>query len=80
MIKDQHGDIQEYFSVVWVGDEAPHLAVTPNDPKHQSFWEFATLLLVLMVWGDRFTTLFVDILGDNTAALSNALSLRSRPI
>ena len=61
-----------------MGDEAPHLSVTPNDPKHQSFWEFATLLLVLLVWADRFTEMVLDILGDNTAALSNALSLRGR--
>ena len=64
--------------VLWLGDEAPHLSVVPALPRHQSFWEFSTLLLSLMVWGDRFTEEALDISGDNTSALSNALSLKGR--
>ena len=48
------------------------------DPAFQSFWEFATLLLVLCTWGDRFCNTRIAIHGDNTAALNNALSYRGR--
>ena len=67
-----------YFSVVWFGPEAEHLGVEPCDPKFQTFWEFATLLLALCVWGDRFAASSVLILGDNMAALSSSLSLSGK--
>ena len=75
VLRDGHGVVVEYFAVVWYGDEAPQLGVVPNDSRHQTFWEFATLLLSLCVWGDRFTEETVAVLGDNTAALTCALSL-----
>ena len=78
ILRDPSGSIVEYFAVVWWGDEANHLGVHSHDTKYQSFWEFATLLLVLMVWGDRFVKHSLAILGDNTAALQNALSLKGR--
>ena len=78
ILRDPGGHIVEYFAVVWYGEEAVHLSVTPTDSKHQSFWEFATLLLALCVWGDRFTESSVLVLGDNIGALSNALSLRGK--
>ena len=70
--------VREYFSVVWYGHEAPHLKVVPYDPAHQTFWEFAMLLLSLCVWADRFTDSSIAILGDNKAALTNALKLQGR--
>ena len=78
MLRDGHGAVIEYFAVVWYGDEAPHLNVVPDDSRHQTFWEFATLFLSLCTWGDRFTQETVSVLGDNTAALTCALSLSGR--
>ena len=78
MLRDPHGVIIEYFAVVWVGSEAPHLRVGYDDPSHQTFWEYATLFLALMVWGDRFVASKLLILGDNIGALSDALSLKGR--
>ena len=72
------GTVVEFFSVVWQGDEAPHLGVEPWVTAHQTFWEFATLLLALCVWGDSFTQRRVSVLGDNTGALNNALSFRGK--
>ena len=55
-----------------------HLDVEPGVPTRQTFWEFATLLLSLCAWGDLFTQSRVTVLGDNTGALNNALSLRGK--
>ena len=68
----------EYFSVVWYGDEASHLNVVIEDSKHQTFWEFATLLLALVTWGDHFVDEAVMVVGDNAAALSCALTLKGK--
>ena len=51
ILRDPGGHIVEYFAVVWYGEEAVHLSVTPTDSKPQSCWEFATLRLALCVWG-----------------------------
>ena len=77
-MRNPYGTIEEFFAVIWSGEEAPHLPVVPGEARFQSFWEFATLLLVLLVWGDRFVDHSLEVLGDNTAALSNALSLKGR--
>ena len=78
MLRTTTGAVVEFFSVIWQGDEAPHLGVEPGVTAHQTFWEFATLLLALCVWGDSFTQRRVSVLGDNTGALNNALSFRGR--
>ena len=80
VLKDTNGSITEYFSTVWTGSEAEHLHVVSGDPAFQTFWEFATLLLSLIVWGGYFSEEAVLILGDNIGALSNALALKGRGI
>ena len=70
--------VREYFTVIWLGDEAPHLHIVPKDCKHQTFWEFAVLLLCLLTWGTKFADFSVALLGDNTGSLQNALALRGR--
>jgi len=70
----------EYFALVWFGDEAEHLGVTVGDTRFQTFWEYATLLLALVTWGDWFVVHTVLIAGDNTGALDNALSLKGKGI
>ena len=51
VLRDPLGVVREYFATVWQGNEAEHLHVELGLPKHQTFWEFATLLLALLVWG-----------------------------
>ena len=55
-----------------------HLGVYPGDTKNQSFYEFLTLLLSLLVWGDNYVEQSIAILGDNVGALTSALSLKGR--
>ena len=78
VLRNSDGWIECYFNTVWDGTEAPHLEVWPGDPKHQTFWEFATLFLALLAWSDLFSKQTVAILGDNTGALQLALSLKGR--
>ena len=72
------GDIDQYFTVVWQGNEAPHLNIIPGETRFQTFWEFATLFLALLVWADFFVDTSLAVLGDNTGALTNALQLKGR--
>ena len=70
--------IKEFFVVSWREADASHLGVHPGSPKWQSFWELATLLLCLDAWGSRFVEHSLEILGDNTSALQDALDLKGR--
>ena len=78
VLKNADGMIEEFFATVWCDDDAACLQVWPNDPAFQTFWEFATLLLCLLQWGAHFVDESVTIFGDNTAALSGALSLKGK--
>ena len=78
VLKNPQGQVVEYFNVIWTGEEAVHLEILPGDSKHQTFWEFATLLLSLLAWSRRFTEAPITIFGDNIGALSLALSLKGR--
>ena len=70
--------VVEFFYVKWESDTAAVHEVIPGKSRFQSFWEFLTLLLCLMVWGKDFTKQRLAVLGDNTAALSNALQLKGK--
>ena len=78
ILRNSEGIVTEHFAVVWQGDEAPHLPVEVGNSKDQTFWEFATLLLCLIVWGNNFSESLLTVLGDNTGSLQNSLSLRGR--
>ena len=78
VLRDSSTRVVEYFSILWTDEDAVHVGVAPNDCRHQTFWEFLTLLLTLVTWGDQFTEESVLVLGDNTGALSDALSLKGR--
>ena len=66
----------EHFDAVFDDEIAPRLQVVTRNPKCQSFWEFLVLLTCLIIWGANFTTEAVAVLGDNTAALQDALDLK----
>ena len=80
VLKNPIGNIERYFAVVWDGSEAVHLDVRTGEAAFQTFWEFCTLLLSMVVWGKFFTEHTVVIYGDNTAALANALNLKGRGV
>jgi hypothetical protein len=79
-LRDNCGRVRYFFSLVWDGSEAEHLAVVPGENRFQTFWEFSTLLISLTLWGHWFTTDTLNVLGDNTGALQNALSLKGKGI
>jgi len=74
----RNGRYVDHFALEWSEDLFPGLPVEIGQPKSQTFFEFVTLLLTLMVWGDSYTEERVTILGDNTGALQEALSLKGR--
>ena len=78
VLKNATGAAEEYFSTIWSNDDAAHLQVKTHDPAFQTFWEFCTLLLCLLTWGKHFVNESVVLYGDNTAALSGALSLKGK--
>ena len=78
VLRHPEGYIAEYFTVVWSDLDAPHLNVMPGDCRHQTFFEALTLLLVLLIWGDHFTSESLAVLGDNVGALTTALSMAGR--
>ena len=49
-----------------------------GDSKHQTLWEFLALYMVLLVWGSRFTSASLHLLGDNTGSLNDALKLSGK--
>merc|ERR1712194_767960 len=55
ILRDSSACVVEYFSILWTDEDAAHVGVAPNDCRHQTFWEFLTLLLALVTWGDQFT-------------------------
>ena len=54
------------------------MGVRIEDPKYQTFWEFLTLFLALMVWGSSFTRQSAAVVGDNTGSLTSALKLKAK--
>ena len=70
------GRIVEYFAVKWANEDVAVLGVHIADSKFQSFWEFLTVLLVLLLWGDDFTDVELAVVGDSTSALQDALHLK----
>ena len=67
----------EFFFLAWP-NEVYSLRLRPGDSKHQSAWEFLTLFLALVLWGDDFVHEALLILGDNTAALQDAIGPKGK--
>ena len=64
--------------VKWTAEIAGELGVEVGLSKYQTFWEYLSVLLCLLLWGKSFTRQSVAIVGDNTAALTCSLSLKAR--
>jgi len=68
----------EWFALRWTSTHVGRSGATIGTSASQSFWEFFTLLVVLMVWGSTCPGQALQIQGDNTSALQQALSMRGR--
>ena len=69
---------REFFRTRWSNVHAPKWKVVIGKSEHQTFWEFYTLLLCLMLWASRFRIPGLKILGDNTGALADVLRLSGK--
>ena len=72
------GTVKEYFVTQWTGSLAARLGVKVGEAAGQTAWEFLALLLVLIVWGEGYVEKSLAVLGDNTASLQIAISLRPK--
>ena len=73
-------DCQPVEFARWVWDEksAADLEVEVGKPKDQSFWEFLTIALAIVLWGKDFTQQALAAVTDNTAALQQTLDLKGK--
>ena len=65
-----------YFATRWRPEDITGLDVDIGLPRSQTFWEIVALFLALCLWARPGEALAV--LGDNTAALQEALNLRGK--
>ena len=75
LVKGQR--ITEYIVIAWSPELAAKLNVVIGEPAGQTTWEYFTLLVVLVMWGPGHETKALAVLGDNTASLQCAVTLRS---
>jgi hypothetical protein len=52
--------------------------VVIGESRHQTWWEFYTLLLCLILWASRFRVPGLKIRGDNTGALADVPKLSGK--
>ena len=67
-----------FIRMAWTKRWADRLGCTIGEPHGQTTWEFLTLLLAMLQWGTAYKDIGIAIVGDNTAALSAALSFKGR--
>ena len=81
-ILKHEGRICQWFATKWAPDDVKDLPVKIGDSGSQTFWEFATLVLAMTLWGHQSAESRgqggLTILGDNTGALGDALALKGR--
>jgi len=72
------GSPREYAEVKWLPCDAKKLGTKIGAPDGQTSWEYAVILLALVLWGFEHRSTGLAILGDNLAALNGALHLRGK--
>ena len=72
------GHAADWFEVPWTAAMLQPLGLAIGDPRCQQAFEYLALLLVLLAWGAHSRGTGLAILGDNIAALQNALTLRGK--
>jgi len=74
----KEGAPQEVLTLRWEPATAHHLGTSIGQAAGQTTWEYLTLFLALCTWGKQAARTGVAVYGDNTGALSNALSLKGK--
>ena len=69
--------VDEFFVVEWTDAVAAKIQAPIGRCSAQTCWELYTLLLVLLIWGDQYQDTSLAVLGDNTASLQVALTMKS---
>jgi hypothetical protein len=75
----RQGRPQHYICVTWSADTAPHLEPVIGSHRWQTWYEFLTVALALTTWGDNYVNEGIDVLSDNSGALTDALHLKGTP-
>jgi len=73
-----HGKPVEFWMTPWCSKLARHLQTEIGDPGGQTTWEYLSLLVCLLLWGARFRTEGIALLGDNISSLSGVLTLKGK--
>ena len=74
----QEGHPSEFFVVEWTNNSAAKFGAVPGQPRWQTFWEFATLVLAMAHWAPNFEGLVFA--GDNIGSLQLALHGRVKGV
>ena len=74
----RQGQPSEFMMTTWSRSTAATLGEVVGQPGGQTTWEYLTLYLSLLLWGSTFSATGLVIFGDNTGALSNAVSLKGK--
>ena len=70
----QGGLPTEYAWCAWTPQTAAHLGIDIGSPAGQTTWEYVAVLLALLLWGTRFCSEGLAVLGDNLASLNALLT------
>ena len=71
-------EVKEYFKAKWKKSDFKGMDVTVGASRSQSFFEFLTLFLSLLVWANLCGEGSIAVIGDNTAALTNAINMKGK--
>jgi len=74
----EQGRLTQWFAITWDQAMAQDISERIGEAKGQTTWEYLALFLSLLCWGTQFRSSGLAIAGDNTGALSNALSLKGK--
>ncbi|CAK0883768.1 unnamed protein product, partial [Prorocentrum cordatum] len=66
----------EWFAISWDQEVLDVFGAVLGLAKYQSLWEFITLLLALIIWRCHAEHAVLYVLGDNVAALQDAMQLK----
>ena len=71
-------EARKYFHLEWTPDLASYLDAPIGEAKGQTTFELLILFLALVVWGVRYRSTGLALLGDNLSALAEAVSLKGQ--
>ena len=72
------GHIVQHFTVRWDDEVLGILGARAGDSRWQTVYEYVTLLVALLLWGDSGAEKLLYVYGDNVGALQCAQDLKGR--